>query len=513
MRPVTGRLANRRSIPLDRASDGTSPVPSGPDGGRRVGPPSWLTRYRKFAVASDLISASVAAVVGYLVWYLGTSAIDLATHRDIYLVCCPLLPVVWLTVVACNRAYEGHFIGFGPAEFQRVFRSFLYLTLIVAAASYTTKTELARGFVVVALPLTLALSLLGRGALRRQLRRRRARGTAVSSVIVVGGAHAVIDLSARLRVDVHAGMRVVGACLPVEASDDAEILALLAEAELPLLGDIDHIRETVDAVDADIVAVASSHEIGAEKLRWISWQLEETDTDLVVSPGLVEVAGSRIHIRPIIGLPLLHVERPAFIGRRRLMKSGQDVFVAAVALILLAPLLLTIAVLIRLTSRGPALFRQTRVGRDGRLFTMIKFRSMTADAEDRLDEVAAHNDGFGLLFKIRDDPRVTPFGRWLRKHSLDELPQLLNIVAGQMSLVGPRPPLPSEVAKYQDHVHRRLLVKPGLTGLWQISGRSDLSWDESVNLDLRYVENWSPFLDFMILAKTLHAVTRSSGAY
>jgi exopolysaccharide biosynthesis polyprenyl glycosylphosphotransferase len=227
----------------------------------------------------------------------------------------------------------------------------------------------------------------------------------------------------------------------------------------------------------------------------------------------MDVAGPRTTIRPVDGLPLLHVEHPKLSGGRRLVKELFDRLVAGTALILLSPLLLAIGLAIRFTSPGPALFRQARVGKDGTTFGVYKFRSMYADAEARLAELRRLNEHDGVLFKIRDDPRVTRLGKHLRRYSLDELPQLLNIVRGQMSLVGPRPPLRSEVDQYADDVHRRLVVKPGLTGLWQVSGRSDLSWDESVRLDLRYVENWSLAMDLLILWRTAFAVVKSSGAY
>jgi exopolysaccharide biosynthesis polyprenyl glycosylphosphotransferase len=242
--------------------------------------------------------------------------------------------------------------------------------------------------------------------------------------------------------------------------------------------------------------------------------LEGTDTDLVVSPGLTAMSGRRLHIQPIAGIPLLHVSQPDFTGTRRVLKGGFDRVVAGVALLVLSPLLLSIALLVRLTSNGPALFRQTRVGKDGKQFTMLKFRSMYVGAERRVSELLKQNDAAdGLLFKMRDDPRITRIGRTLRRVSLDELPQLINVLTGSMSLVGPRPPLPREVAQYGDDLRRRLLVRPGLTGLWQVSGRSDLSWEESVRLDLHYVENWSLATDLFIICKTFRAVIRSAGAY
>jgi exopolysaccharide biosynthesis polyprenyl glycosylphosphotransferase len=377
-----------------------------------------------------------------------------------------------------------------------------------------THADLARGFVLVALPLALCLNLLARYAARKWLHAQREAGRAMKSVLLVGEADAISKFTDVLRRDRYAGMRVVGACVPSEAVAQTYTIETLGQLEVPLLGDVDSIISAVRLSGAETVAVVSSGAIGPEKLRWVSWQLEGSSTDLVVSPGLTEVAGPRLHILPVAGLPLLHVDEPKFTGFHRVLKGAFDRSVAALALLLLAPVFLSLALAVRLTSSGPALFRQVRVGRAGGTFTMLKFRSMYADAEDRLASLRDQSHhGDGVLFKMRDDPRVTQVGRLLRKYSLDELPQLINVLLGTMSLVGPRPPLPHEVARYEQHVHRRLLVKPGLTGLWQISGRSDLSWDESVQLDLRYVENWSLGEDLFILWKTARAVAAGSGAY
>jgi exopolysaccharide biosynthesis polyprenyl glycosylphosphotransferase len=305
---------------------------------------------------------------------------------------------------------------------------------------------------------------------------------------------------------------VRGACLT--GDHGAEAADELAAREVRVLGGVDDVVDAARLVGADTVAVVSSSHVGSDRLRWIAWQLEGTTIDLIVSPGLTEVAGRRLHIQPVAGLPLLHVDQPDFGGLRRLFKGSLDRLLSAVALSVLLPVFLGVYAAVRLSSRGPGFFLQERIGRDGRSFRIVKFRSMYTDAERRLDDLRAQNDyADGPLFKMRDDPRVTPVGRVLRRYSLDELPQLLNVLVGHMSLVGPRPPLPAEVAQYGDDVRRRLLVKPGITGLWQVSGRNDLSWEESVQLDLRYVENWSPALDLMILWKTAFAVVRGAGAY
>jgi exopolysaccharide biosynthesis polyprenyl glycosylphosphotransferase len=465
---------------------------------------SWERRYARLLVGYDALAGIVAAVCAYalrfpdgsLTWAYGYAVASLAA------------PLLWVAAIALSGGYEARVIGLGSEEFQRIFRAFVGLTATIGFVSYALKADVARGYVVWALPLATVLSFLGHYAFRKRLHRGRSRGRYTYRVIAVGGEESVADLAAQLRRERYCGMRVVGACL--SAGDGARLVRL----GVPLLGGLEDVADAVRASGADTVAVAAGASVGPARLRRLSWQLEGTDTDLVVAPGLMEVAGPRLHIRPMTGLPLLHVEEPEFAGARRVAKAVIDRSLAAVGFLLLLPLLLLCWLAVRLSSPGPAIFKQVRTGQDGREFTLLKFRSMYIDAEKRKAELEGRNErAEGLLFKIRDDPRVTPVGRWLRKFSLDELPQLVNVIQGRMSLVGPRPPLPEEVALYQDDVRRRLLVKPGLTGLWQISGRSDLDWDESVRLDLRYVENWSFTLDLMILWKTMSAVVRGRGAY
>jgi exopolysaccharide biosynthesis polyprenyl glycosylphosphotransferase len=473
--------------------------------------PRWMRRYQKLLVGVDLVAASLAVAIAFLVRFgIPADSVNVET----YAVLAVAIPVAWVGVVWLNRAYEGRFIGAGPAEFDRLLKAFLYLTALVAIGSYLTRADIARGFVVLALPLALVIDLVARHRARKYLHRQRSRGRAMTSMLLVGDGRSVADFAAVLRRDRYAGMNVAGACVPAELADDAETCRQLADADVPLLGGLDSIVSAVRASRADTVAVVSTSTVGRDRLRWISWQLEGTDTDLVVSPGLTEVAGRRLHIQPVAGLPLLHVEEPEFTGFRRVVKNAFDGTVATAALLILLPIALSVSVAVRISSRGPVFFRQQRIGRYGEPFTMVKFRSMYVDAEARQAELDAQNvNSDGLLFKVRNDPRVTPVGRFIRKYSLDELPQLFNVLSGRMSLVGPRPPLPAEVAKYGDDVRRRLLVKPGITGLWQISGRSDLSWQETVQLDLRYVENWTLGYDLMILWKTPSAVARGSGAY
>jgi exopolysaccharide biosynthesis polyprenyl glycosylphosphotransferase len=318
----------------------------------------------------------------------------------------------------------------------------------------------------------------------------------------------VLDMLRRLGDAKYHGLKVVAACLPLPGQRPA-----LMERGVPVVGGFGSVAQAVRLTEADTVAVLASPDLGPEQLRRLAWDLEPTGADLLVAPSLVEVAGPRLSIRPVTGLPLLQVEQPQFRGGRRVVKGLFDRACGFAGVVLLAPIFLGISVAIRTTSRGPALFRQERIGKDGKPFTMLKFRSMVVDADSLREQLLDKSDRDGLMFKMHADPRVTRVGAWLRRYSLDELPQLFNVVGGSMSLVGPRPPLPSEVAQYGDDVRRRLLVRPGVTGLWQVSGRSDLSWEESVRLDLRYVDNWSIALDLQILWKTAKAVLRGSGAY
>ncbi|MEV7007139.1 sugar transferase [Streptosporangium sp. NPDC051022] len=420
-----------------------------------------------------------------------------------YVMLSAALPVAWFCAIKANRAYQPRLIGHGAEEFQRVFQCGFTLTAALAIGAYVTKTDVARGYVVLAVPLTTLVTILARYGLRRALHRDRARGACMRRVVAVGHRAAITDLVRRFRRERYHGMEVVGVCMPYDGMGDVD--------GVPVLGGMTDVPLVVAQISADTVAVLACPEMDGVALRRLAWRLERTETDLVVAPALMEVAGPRITIRPAAGLPLLHVDHPELAGPRQLVKNLFDRLCAGLLLVALLPLFAGLLVAVRVSSPGPALFRQRRVGRGGAEFTIYKFRTMTTDAERRRIDLVG--DGRSMLFKIRDDPRVTPLGVRLRRHSLDELPQLINVLLGQMSLVGPRPPLPEEVARYGDDVRRRLLVKPGMTGLWQVSGRSDLSWEESVRLDLRYVENWSLTLDLQILWKTWSAVARGAGAY
>lgn len=460
--------------------------------------PPWLRQLVLVLVALDFGLALTAAVLSLVLrfgryggpYYLGTLA----------------FPFVWCVAIGLSRAYETRFLGAGSEEYRRVFDGSLRLFAVVAAVAYAAKLEFARGYVFSAFPLALVLTLAGRVVARTVLTRQRALGRWSHSVLAVGSERSVAELQRQLAREPGVGFCLVGLCVDGAVGRVIEGVAVIADTK--------SIIEGLQSTGADTVMVTAYSRLGQEEMRRLSWQLEGSGVALVVTPSVTDVTGPRIHIRPVAGLPLLHVEEPELTGARRIMKATLDRSAAILGLLLGAPLLLAIAVLVRVTSPGPALFRQTRVGAHGTTFTVYKFRSMVDDAEEQLHALLEHNvHGDSVLFKIQADPRVTRVGRVLRRFSLDELPQLLNVLRGDMSLVGPRPPLPREVERYADDVRRRLLVKPGVTGLWQVSGRSDLTWEQSVRLDLNYVENWSLALDLQILAKTVAAVLHRQGAY
>jgi exopolysaccharide biosynthesis polyprenyl glycosylphosphotransferase len=429
--------------------------------------------------------------------------------RD-YLLLTLILPLAWIASLAINRAYEPRHLFVGTDEYARVFRSALGLTAGLAIVSFAFDLRLARGYIIIAMPLATIADLAARYLVRQLLHRSWARGERLHRVILVGHQRAVIDMTRRLRDERHHGLGVIGACLPPGLTADGFTLGLP-----PIYGTFDEVASAVNLSDADTVVVLACPEIDGTALRQLAWQLERDDIDLIVASTLVDVAGDRTTIRPVDGLPMLHVEHPRLKGSARIVKEIFDRVGALLLLLVAAPLLIAVAALVVLGphGRGPAVFRQERVGKNGRPFVLYKFRTMHVDAEARLAELRALNESDGELFKMRNDPRVTPVGRWLRRFSVDEIPQLLNVLKGDMSLVGPRPPLAGEVAGYPADMRRRLVVKPGLTGLWQVSGRSNLSWEESIRLDLSYVENWSLAMDVAILARTVSAVVRSSGAY
>lgn len=418
-----------------------------------------------------------------------------------------VLGIGWLLALRLQNSYDGRLVGHGVQEYRQVFHASMWLFAVLAITAFAFKLDFARGFVLVAFPLGTLLLLVGRWGARKWLVRQRREGRLSDRVLLVGNREHVAGLVVALRRAPDAGYNVLGACVDHATSGKV--------AGIPILGPESDVLLKALELEVDVVAVSSSAGLGTQGLRQLGWALEGTEIDLVVAPGIMDVAGPRVLTRPVQGLPLIHVEAPTFAGPQLVVKSIMDRLGGVLTLLLFSPILAAVALAVKLEDGSPILFTQERVGLDGKLFKMFKFRSMVLDAERQLPQLMSANDGAGPLFKLHDDPRVTRVGAFIRRYSLDELPQILNVIRGEMSLVGPRPPLPREVAEYQPDAQRRLLVKPGMTGLWQISGRSDLSWEESVRLDLFYVENWTSVLDLMIMWRTAQVVLRpeSRGAY
>jgi exopolysaccharide biosynthesis polyprenyl glycosylphosphotransferase len=466
---------------------------------------AWSRRYLMLVGGADALIGGVAAAIPASIsdTLSGQGAVPLLFLVGL---------IVWPAAIAVCRGYRRNRIGIGLDEPGAVIRAGMVVVVagalpagIMAADPLTLYASLK--LVATGTPFAVLLSLMVRFFARRILRLIQRHGRSLRNVLVVGCFGAAQQLSERIQREPDAGMKVIGFCLP------SSQLPRPVVAGIPVLGSLHQVPEVVRARGCDAVAVTSDDATRYNYLRQLAWSLEGADVELLVDPGLVEVAGPRMHIRPLMGFPLLHVEEPHFTGWRRVVKRVNDLVLGTVGLLIFSPLMLGIAAVIKLQDGGPVIFRQARIGRDGKPFTMLKFRSMVEDAEDRKLELMENNEGNGGLFKLSDDPRVTRFGQFLRDFSLDELPQLFNVLAGSMSLVGPRPHLASELALMPSEASRRSLVTPGLTGLWQVSGRSNLEGDDAVRLDLRYVENWSLTLDLQILWKTISAVLARRGAH
>jgi exopolysaccharide biosynthesis polyprenyl glycosylphosphotransferase len=417
------------------------------------------------------------------------------------------LALLWLAALSIFQARSPKILGVGLEEYRRVISATFWLFGVIAIASLAFKFEPSRAYLAVALPGGTIGMLLARWSWRRHMMRRRATGDCHNPMIVIGDRAAVVALVDDLIESGDHFFEVVGVGI-YGHQQEGEILEV-GGIEVPVLGDEVHALAAARAGGANTVALTGTERFGSRGIRNLLWELEAHDVDLVVAPNT-----SRLTMQPLPGYPLLHVERPHYREAKRFNKRAFDVFFALIALLLASPLLLIAAIAVKVTSRGPVFYAADRVGLDGQPFTMFKLRTMVENADAMVGDLSKHNESEGgILFKIREDPRITPVGRVLRRFSIDEIPQFLNVMKGDMSVVGPRPPLPREVLNYDGELRRRLLVRPGVTGLWQISGRSDLSWDQSVRLDLSYVENWTMGTDLVIIIRTVRAVLGRDGAY
>lgn len=466
----------------------------------------WERRYARLLRLTDtivvVVTTSVVAIVGAL---LGVAPAEPWEAARV-----PAISVaLWLVLLAVINTRHRSIFGSGATEYKRVAQATGLSFGLLAALFVVTQMPGIRVQLFEALPVGLFLLLVGRWACRRWLGSQRLQGRYSSRALVVGTRDDVEYVIRSLGTSGIHGYTIVGAVTP----DRSESQLTVDGRGYEVVGTTSTVAACARAVGADSIIVASSDRDDPDMVKRISWQLEGAAAELILSSRLVDVAGPRLSLRPVDGLPLIHVQIPEFEGGKHIMKRAMDIVVATIALIPITVMVPFLALLIKLDSKGPVFFRQTRIGRDGREFKMVKFRTMRVNAEAELAALAAANEGAGPLFKMKSDPRVTRVGAILRKFSLDELPQFWNVLVGDMSVVGPRPPLPSEVTTYNGTVFRRLYIKPGITGLWQISGRSDLSWDESVRLDLRYVENWSVMSDLMIMWRTAAVMFAPQGAY
>ncbi|MFC7361119.1 sugar transferase [Nocardioides astragali] len=412
----------------------------------------------------------------------------------------------WLVMLAFFGAYELDVFGAGTEEFKLVVNASFFTGALVATMAFLMQYPLSRGFFVLLFPIGVLMLLIGRLVSRRIIQRFRVRGHFNEKVLLVGTPGYIGEIHTVLARESWLGYRVIGCLIPHDYAG-----LEVTSTGIPVLGFIDEVRAVVDEHRPDVVFFTAGAVSSSTQLRRLAWELEDyANVQIIVAPNVTDVSSERVRIRPVAGLPLMHLGRSRSQLATNDAKRAFDLVGALTILALVWPLLLAAMLWIRLDDHGPIFFRQIRVGREGKEFTCFKLRSMSIDAEQRLPELEGRDH---VLFKEPNDPRVTRPGRFIRRFSLDELPQLWNVVRGEMSLVGPRPPLPSEVEQYEDDMLRRLNVLPGMTGLWQVSGRSDLSWEDTVRLDLYYVDNWSMVQDLLILARTVTAVLASRGAY
>jgi exopolysaccharide biosynthesis polyprenyl glycosylphosphotransferase len=499
-----------RIVPTDRTGS-VGDTTAGEQSNQLLDRSKWERRYAANLRITDTFVVCGAVILAQYVRFGSTpTAPSYASH--IVTAYTALLAIMWLSALAIFHSRCPRYIGAGIEEYRRVVTASFWTFGAIAIAELLIKLNLSRGYLAVALPAGILGLLLSRLMWRGYVARKRVGGQYQTSVLAIGDRAAVEQLTKELTENLKLGYQVVGVGIPGYGRPRGEYL-IVNDREIPIVGGESYALQAIRECGADTVAVAGTEHFGPQGLRRLLWELEPMGVDLVLSPGVMDVALSRLVMRPIGGLPLLHVEKPQYRGTKRFQKRAFDFCFALAALTVTLPILLAVAIAIKITSRGPVFYCSERVGIDGRTFSILKFRTMVQDADRQLERLLDSNESDGVLFKIREDPRITSIGRVLRRFSIDELPQFINVLRQEMSVVGPRPPLRREVESYDPDVLRRLLVKPGVTGLWQVSGRSDLSWDKSVRLDLSYVDNWSMVGDILIIAKTIRAVFQRKGAY
>ncbi len=429
------------------------------------------------------------------------------TVGDSLTVAGPLMMVGWVLAIFLLGGYRQQVFGAGLDEYKRVVYGSLWTAAAVGIGCYLAEFQLSRGFFILAFAIGIPALMLGRFLLRRSIHKARSHGALQHRVVIAGSEGHVDEIASVLRREKWLGYNVVGALIPEPGERQT------THSGIPLLGSAASIADTAIDAEADVVFLAGGAVDSASEMRRLAWDLEHEDVSVVIAPSVTDVSSERVSVRPVGGMPLIHLEKPRSAEAVRRAKRTFDVVGSLALLVFFSPVIAFAAFRVWRFDGGPVLFRQSRVGRDGETFRCWKFRTMVTNAEELLADLHKQQGYDGGLFKMENDPRITAPGRWLRRFSIDELPQLVNVLLGDMSLVGPRPPLRHEVAQYDDDMARRLRVRPGMTGLWQVSGRSELSWSEAIRLDLYYVDNWSMLQDLTILARTWGAVFGSRGAY
>jgi len=405
-----------------------------------------------------------------------------------------------MIVLVLRGAYDTRVLGVGSEEFKRVVSATATVFGAVAIVAFALKLDLSRGFVLITFAVGITLLLVVRWSLRAWLRHERRYGHFLHRTVVIGEGPAMNEIVDMLDRDPVAGFTVV------DVIDEPE--TDISEDGLDAW--LDEVMTRISLEDADTVAVSGAP--GQHVIQRLAWRLEGPRVDLLVAPTIGDIAGPRVTMRMAADLPLLHLDEPHLTGPKRAIKRLLDIAFGVALLTVFLPFMLVAAIGIKLTSRGPVFYLQERVGRGGQIIRVAKLRTMYVGADAHRDAVIGKPDE-DISERYRRDPRITGFGRILRRWSIDEMPQVANVIGGSMSLVGPRPMLVSELPLLDDADHRRHLTKPGLTGLWQVSGRKTVDWEERMRLDLDYVEHWSPALDLVIVARTVKAVLAGDGAY
>lgn len=470
--------------------------------------PSRMLRY--LPASALLIDAALMTVVGVIA-IVGRRELDVfassAQIENQLVVAGPLMIVGWIATIAFLGGYHRDVFGVGTDEYRRVLNSSLLAAGVTGVACYLAKFDLSRGFFLLAYGLGVPALILGRLLLRRALHSARRRGLLRQRVLIAGSRAHIDEIARVLGREPWLGYEVIGALTPeYDLSEETS-------TGVPVVGNANEATSLAKAHRVDSIFFAGGAVGSPSQFRQSVWELEHESIQVVIAPSVTDVSSERIMIRPVGGLPLMHIEPPTWTDASRWGKRLFDLCGSLGLLIIFAPLFVLVATQIKTHDRGPIFFKQTRIGKDGHEFRCFKFRTMVQDAEAMVVDLQDQQGQSALLFKMKDDPRITPPGRWMRRLSVDELPQLFNVILGQMSLIGPRPQVAREVALYDKSMSRRLHVRPGMTGLWQVSGRNDLTPEEAIRLDLYYVDNWSMMQDLAILSKTFKAVVTSSGAY